>query len=292
MTPFFFFYAGSSIIFFIFIHRDGDVFSLITNLLLGGFIGSASLVKESSGFSMFWFLPTLFGFVLVLGFFETLTAPRRQWFVLLSFFLHGVVALIPKSIASHIPFGLVIVGHVFILGLFVRWVFSVVGSRNPHPFRLFFLLLFLACYLTSWYWGSHNELGLLSIDSILTPGPLLLHDLLGVSGFFVILLFAPLLAHLPFIIVLGRFSLIIYLVHPLVFFALKQAWPGAFSISVGWSPGYLLLTVASIALTLFLSYLIARLIARTAWLHDLVTPRGLADWLPIKVWQKVSARGT
>jgi len=278
-VPFATFYTISTVAFFI-LYRSGE--GLLLDYFTGMFVASAATLKTSSGFMMFWFLPVLFSTVIVLSYYDQLKGVKKTLVLYLFIVAHLFIGTVPAWIKDYTPMGLHIVSYVFVLGVLVRWINKGIFRRNIVVVRCASIMIFGICCAVSMYYNTHTEIGDLSVDSIITIGPLILHDVLGISGFFIIYLFSGFAAKIPLIALIGQYSMIVYLVHPLVFKVFLLISTGLDSNYAAWPFAYLLGATLSVFITIIVSLGIAHVINRLDWLHDFVTPKGYREWLVVR----------
>ncbi|CCQ72898.1 acyltransferase family protein [Magnetospira sp. QH-2] len=289
LIPFAAFYTAASAINLLILSGGPDGSSIVETYLLGGITGSAANVKASSGFYAFWFLPALCGTILVLSLYRALPKGIRPLVFAIFIGLHLFVGLLPNEISRMIPLGLPIVAYLFVLGSMARFLIDQLPPRHFGLARWASLGLFVLSYAICVSLNSHTEVGTLSVGSILDP-EFLLHDLLGLSGFFTFYLFSGILAKVPLVEQLGRLSLIVYLAHPLLIKALDMALLSRLSVGEAGSLLHIAVAVGSVAFTVATSFVVALVIQKSNWLHDLITPRDWASWLPVQWTQPATGR--
>ena len=248
-------------------------------------VGSAELLKPATGFLMLWFLPALFSTRLLLALIDA----RRggAWFGLAlavgaaSALAYLLVGALPYAAKAWVPQGVLIALYILPLGLLLRATMALLGDAWR---RWWVAAVFAALSLACWWAmvGINVEVATLDLPTIATPGRVLLIGTTDVAFLVTLLGFAPLLSRVPFLALLGRHSLIVYLVHPLlykpVFAALLPLSLQQDRATLAGSLTYWSIALASVAAVGVLSVAAATLVAEVGWLRHAVTPRDWADW--------------
>ncbi len=186
--------------------------------LLAIAIGSAPLVKASSGFLAYWFLPTMPGLIAVLALHRS--APARWRGVMLALFVAVHCMLVADYVPGYywVPFGLAIVANVFVLGLLFEWIAK---SRVAYAARWAFPVAFVISYRWLAHSGAWLEVAILQMAPLVRLATFIAQDVAGVSGVVTVMLLADRLKAVAAITSIRRLSLTIYLLHPLVYAALE-----------------------------------------------------------------------
>jgi len=250
-----------------------DVWTSLQSIVLGLLFGTAPLLKEATGFNLFWFLPTI-----------ALLAVVRSWYYWLSpkgagFALLGIIALELilswyKVHIDYMPFGFPIVLYIFPLGLI-----GVILARicfNSDWQKLVFIGLLVCLWLLengSLDMGYRMNLSMGVKHGLHVPAPFILLKALVVVGFLCCLMASRYLAGLKFLRVLGKYSLLVYLSHSLIYqtLLLLANW-------AGFDPFNFVAGVLSLMLTLGLAIALSALVQRVELLRNLVTPRDYASF--------------
>lgn len=269
------------------LHHHSESFARVAqDYLLGLAIGSAPLVKRSSGFLAYWFLPTIFGIVVVLAAYRTVSDRARR--VMIGLFVAAHCVLVASYFQAYqwVPFGLAIVANVFVLGLLLA---AIVESKAAFALRWLFPIVFVLSYASLVYTNAWLEIAVLEMAPVTRLTTFILQDVAGLSGVLSVLLFADRLKASRAIASIGSLSLMIYLIHPLVY----AAWDRAFGIW-GWHPGSpgmaAVYGILSYGVALSIAWIAAGLIARSRGLREWITPRGWTGWPPLTPFHATRAR--
>jgi fucose 4-O-acetylase-like acetyltransferase len=236
-------------------------------------IGSAPLVKQSTGFLAYWFLPTLLGVVIVLAAYRSVPAGWR-WPIIAIFALCHLL-LTERNFPGYfwVPFGLAIVANIFVLGLLLE---VITRSRTAFALRWWFPAAFVASYgllMTQHRW---LEVATLEFASLSQFPILVEQDVAGLSGVLTVLLLGGMLANNRIMASLGRHSLMIYLLHPLAYAALASA-QSAGGLGTMQEPS-VVNGVFSYCFALSVSWGVSALLRRSRLFREWVTPRGWRVW--------------
>jgi hypothetical protein len=276
----------SSILFWVIYHRHEPMSRFVVDFLLGVCIGSAPLVKKASGFLAYWFLPALFGTVVVLSFYEKL--PARGRMILLTLFIVAHATVVAQSLPGYywIPFGLAIVSNVFVLGIVVR---KIVCARYLHTLRFGFPLAFVVSY----GWLVQHDVWLevmsLRVAVIADTITFIAQDVAAISGVISILLIARSLCTIRFLASIGHHSLIIYLLHPLVY---VLVWMGLRAMSAEPLERSLVFGLLSYVLAVVGSWFGAICLARSPRIAAWITPRNWSCWGPVAATHSLRVRAS
>ncbi len=269
------------------LHNHSEPFAQVArDYLLGLAIGSAPLVKRSSGFLAYWFLPTILGIVVVLAAYRTVSDRARR--VMIAFFVLAHCVLVASYFQAYqwVPFGLAIVANVFVLGLLLV---AIVESKLAFAVRWLFPIVFVFSYGWLVYTDTWLEIAVLEMTPVARLATFIVQDVAGLSGVLTVLLLADRLKASRAIASIGSLSLMVYLVHPLVYAAMDIA----FGI-LGWHPGSPGMVVGyglfTYGVALSIAWIAAGLIARSRGVSRWVTPRGWTGWPPLARFHAAGVR--
>jgi hypothetical protein len=247
-------------------------------------IGTASTLKIATGFIILWFLPTLFTLVIVYAIFECISRFLEFFLFMLACCVHLTLGLAPDWVGHWTPGNLHLALFMLPLGLAMRRLhLRLLPLGYPHRLGLAALALLLGTWAIEY--GRESEVATAKMPSILGIGHLLAIDISMISCMVALLSFGPLLARVPILPRLGRHSLVVYLVHPLIYFpvlaALNLMHPAAHTSTALGFTLYIMAIASSVAFTTATSLLIAIALQRFRILERLIMPRGWHDWLPV-----------
>jgi len=268
------------------LRRHGDAAGAVADYAAALATGTAPLVKRSSGFLAYWFLPTLLGIVIVLAAYRRLTGIAR--IAGLTAFVTGHAFLTAGNVPGWylLPFGLAIVGNVFVLGLAFA---ALVRSPLVHRVRWLIPIVFVTAYAALAMRGTWLEVAVLELAPVTRVEDFVLQDFAGLAGVMTILLMAQAFARSSLLGSFGRHSLMIYLLHPLAYAALD-----ALTAAAGWRSSSMALTVgygvASYVFALCLSWGVSIVIARSPTLHAYITPRDVRSFGPVATFRSLAGR--
>jgi hypothetical protein len=286
LVPFWCALALTSMASSLILKADISVFVVLENFLAAAVVGSASLVKTSSGLYMLWFLPCLFGLICLLAGADSWT--RK----------HGPTALYSLALAGHlaipfikgvwvawVPFGLLIAAYVFFLGLVWRQCLRFRWAPFWGPLAL---ACFAVCYGYLVVNKVHIELGTLELSALQNPGTWVLH-LLGVfSALLTLVWVADGFKPRGWLERIGEKSMLVYLIHPLSYLVLTKLWvsPGQAASS---SVMLLFHACATSTLAVASAYVLSLLLSRSEVFSCWVTPSTWRQWPLLSYFRKERA---
>lgn len=278
LVPFWWVLTLSAVLYAVMFRGGSGLGTILIDWLAAVAIGSATLVKTTSGFFYLWFLPSLAGLVLLLTLYQSIQRRWRYVAVAVMLCCHALITFFPTGMLTYLPFGLLIVAWVFPLGLLLRWAMT-----NTAAFRLRYVIL--AIFLGSYsYLVAHRinlEIMLLDLRSITDPLLFLLQDINAVSGVLVTMWLATKLDQSRLLNLCGKHSLMVYLLHPLIFF-LGYKVSGAANWHLDFFPLFAA-SVLSVVLTVLISLAMAMAIARMPIARAWLTPKDWNDWAPVRL---------
>ncbi len=286
-VPFLLFYAGYAFMYHMLgmRHGVGTLPELATDIAAGALIGSFALVKQGAGAAFLWFLPTLFGFVLTSHLFAQLKPPYRAPAFCVACIAHLFIGALPPVASVYSPLGLMVAIYMLPIALLCSRA-EQYGATRATPFSVSMLLGFASAvtyaYLVAA--GATIEIGTLEVPVLHHNWEVLIaHDVSVLTGFlFLLSLARQPLAGTGFLCDVGQHSLLIYLMHPAVFFIVRILTESVMPSLVpagDRSPAIIAFALCSIMLTAYLSLCAARIVSRIPVLRQLATPRNADDWL-------------
>ena len=280
LVPFLFALVLYSTAYFVLILHGRLPLHEISAFAVAFLIASPRAVQAATGFIVLWFLPALCTLVLLIGIHKKLYPPLKQPFLGATIVVHLLVGSFPGIVKDVTPQGLLIALSIFPLGVLTRKILPYVLKEN----RLIWAAVGIAAVGAGWLLerGSEVEVATLVLPTVDRPFWVLATDASDIGFFVALAICSPFLNRLPGIGVLGRYSLVVYLIHPLLYkpiFAalalIERHGPGADPASLL----YWAFALLSVVLVASLSLAIAATIQAVPTSRRLLTPRNLDDWL-------------
>jgi fucose 4-O-acetylase-like acetyltransferase len=282
LVPHTVFFGVAAVSFAVMFRRGDPLLAVGADVVVAWLVSSGRVYKEACGYILFWFLPALLSLVLVRGLWERASTPVRWAIVAGLIAVHGVVGALPVPVKRYVPFGLGIVAFTFPMALVVEWLWH--RARRARALGAAFGLGAFVCGLAIFLaLDGVSRIGSLTLYSWAEPGMLFLSSAIPVAAFIGFAASSATLARIPLLVVFGRFSLLIYLSHSLLFRAFERLVPNAW-IPRGPAAGGLAVGFVLFLLTLGAAWLLARTVERVPWLRRWLTPRGVGDWPPTARW--------
>lgn len=214
-TIFFLFYAAL----FTIMKSPVGIAEWLERTLIGWGVASSRTLDMATDQKRLWFLPALFTFVLA---FTWLLPKKNKVIYITLFLLHGLVGLSPLWLKTYAPFGILIVLNVMVLAFIARDILNHPKVKLTLPVGFILLGLWLALAYVAYILKGYTTLADIDVYAWDKPVMLVLYDLLALLGFFMVFALSPLLAKIPGMVFCGKESLLIYLVHGLVFFFVRK----------------------------------------------------------------------
>ncbi len=239
-------------------------------------------LKLATGFIVLWFLPALLCMVLLAA--ACVRAPRlRPMLLAVALGVHLGVGAAPQAFKGAVPQGLLIALYLFPLGLVVRQAAPWLLRRSGLWVVPVAACVLLACW--RFELGHEVEVATLVLPTWRQPLWVIATDCSDLSFLAILASCASKLARVPGLVVLGRYSLMVYLIHPLVYkpvlaVLLRFCMPALLASPVGMAL-YWTGAAASVVVAGGVSLALAALVQAWSPLRSLVTPRGLWDWAPV-----------
>lgn len=273
LVPYTFFFLLSCILFVLVTKNDLSIDHIISGLL----IGSAYTLDRASGFQLYWFLPAIFTLFLLRGIDARLSVRNRLFLLLGLVFIHPLVGELPESVKRFTPFGVWIVLYVYPLGVLASAIWKKVESRRAEVAIVSFVI---ATVCAVWILRTHSvvNLAVLELYGFQEPVSMLVHDVFALVVFIGALAIGNLLASSSILVLLGKYSMFVYLSHSLIFQAITRlACQTSYCMTS--ASNDLLAGVLVLVLTLAVAAVCAVLVARKARLQSMLFPRSLSDWM-------------
>lgn len=232
-------------------------------------------LEAITGFRHFWFLPAMAVLITMLRFVDNAKPWAVSLLVATVAIWHVSAGQIDSGDFQYIPWGIAIIGFLFIPGLLARSIYAWSEDRWDQIPLAVDVLLSAVWVLLSWCVFHYRLFMPLAgdpqhlVSGLERPARLLLQDMFLLVSFFFVLRLGWWLRHSVFV-VLGRESLKIFMLSPLVWQVLWIA-VGQY-VAVEDTVDRLLLVVLSFIVTLAASYGIGKVIASTP-LSVLMFPR-------------------
>lgn len=253
-----------------------DQKSSFATYIVGVITGSFIATKEGGGGAFMWFLPALFGFALVARLSAMLSLTGLGIFIAICALFHIFATGLSATWRANIPFGLLVVFYLapVVAGFFVLW-----SSRWWRQAMESMWGIGLAAAVAFWTYKhlvaekEFVEIGLLAGPSYAKPELLLTNLIHMLAGLTVLWALSRMLAPRGKILqVIGRNSLAIYLIHPLLFkiFSSVQGY-----LSGGFPS--IMSAILSFAFAVGGAMIISRLLGGLPRLRSLLFPKSASD---------------
>ena len=267
----------SVIYYCLFLRKSTSLAAYAPTFFSGLFFQSAWAIDRATGFQLYWFLPALCVYLLLLSMMLRLSPSIRliAYAVLLA--LHGCLGMLPEETRDLIPFGLGAALYVLPLAIAVQFLASSPVMKT-RPGRYGAILLFVAGTVLSLEMGTTVNLGFLYLYGYSHIFLMLMHDLIAVSGFFAVLMLAQATAgRFTWMDWIGRNSLYIFLTHKIFFEALWLGLPSTHDAHKS-SLFLLFVGIAAFVFSVALSLIFAMLVQKIPLIKRAVFPRNLEEW--------------
>jgi hypothetical protein len=290
LVPFYLALLAYSVLFHCLVSTNLSSFQSVLDFAKASIICDPWSIARSSGFVALWFLPAFFSINIIISkFFKTTVAIyQKVIFVIFSLVLHISVGIFPFYVKSWVPEGILIALFIFPVGLMLRYLTPrIVGSRYKSVFTSIFIALLIAAW--DHQKGREIEIALLILPSFVDISELMISDAANVIFILLIFINSNTIRKLLIFREIGRYSLLIYLLHPIlykpIFICLSAVVPTDFRIGIDAS--YFFWSAFSVVLVTLASWLVAHFINSYSCLQSLITPSSWTEWLPIKVFRSL-----
>lgn len=268
LVPYLVFALFSAVCWHLIFHPQVPWTTLPYGLLRGDVYG----LSGSIGFTYLWFMPCLLSLTVLRSLVATATQPLRWLLVLGVVSIHGaiVACFVP------LPFNPYPALWVLPLGWATAWL-----ARFVH-FRAVWILLACACGVLAARLHHHINVGAMALPTWQQPGLLILHDVYAVVATLAVVGLGPLLARVPGLVALGRYSLAIYLGHQFVLkaaevWASHQVWYASSQAKVG-------VAVIAVPASLALGWMLVRVLEHPR-IRSWILPNNVGDWPLTARWR-------
>lgn len=276
LVPFwwFLFFAtvGSSLI-----SNNLSITSVALNYISSALVGSAELLKLTSGLYMLWFLPCLFGLTCAIAFFDSIENKFYKSIIcLVAGIMHFASPFLTGSWIAWIPAGLPIISFIFIIGLVWREIIRL-------PLLDYFGLIAVVVSIISFgilvNKKIHIEIGTFEISELKNLFYFLLHDLNLISSSIAIIWLSKNIKNTKWIEYIGKNSMLIYLIHPFIYFFVNKKIYLLEDLKTNYL--HFISACAVTAFVIILSCLLSFIVCKYPLVSSLLVPKTWASWLPV-----------
>ncbi len=271
LVPFVVFYTLCALLFAVLIAKPNSLLLWSFDYFSGLLLGSERAVKTGSGFALFWFLPTLYSLVLIRAIAATGTFVKTT-VMIICLVLHLIAGAVPEWAKYYIPMGVLIAAYMYPIGWALGYAWPRFIAPNIYKTGIVGIVVLAVCAYISNKLETGINLGKIKLYSINSMADMLLYDIYILSAFVAIASMSILVARVKILSILGKYSLVIYLVHSLVFRFLLVVVQEAKFDADHWA-----IAIAILFVTLLMSLSVALVIHKSrfrAWL----TPRNAEHW--------------
>lgn len=276
LVPWALVYLATSLLFFLRFHNSTWL-QWLADVALGLVVGTGLLVKQASGFTLFWFLPCLFALVMFKA--AGTRWPRVGGALVMGsgLVLLAVAGLLPEAALAYVPATAHLALMMCPVGAALAWIWRRSQGRLPR------WVIATVCGgvwlgLSAWIYVSPVSADYGSL-TMLEPMSFAVRVGAMMSSFLFLCAAADWLGRLSLLVALGRHSLMVYLTSSLWF----QVWlrlerglwlPAWYSASLAFR------VVASVLFSLAAAYLVSRVVSDVEPLRRWVLPRFWSEWPP------------
>jgi surface polysaccharide O-acyltransferase-like enzyme len=234
--------------------------------------GNATILKQATGMSLLWFLPSFISLVALRSALEHAGTAGKVAALVLICVAHLFIGTVAARLQNWLPLGLLPALYVIPLGYLGAWLQRrAFGRMRPVLALALAIAVFVPVKYLQMRAHLYNEVGFAVVADYTRPYALLLNDLECVTG--VLMLFQLCRFGAPaFIEACGRYSIQIYLFHAFIALAVYKA---VLHLPAGAGAQFII----SMAATVFLSLALARWLAANPLAQRFVFPRSPAALL-------------
>lgn len=228
---------------------------------------SPQAIKASSGFMYLWFIPCL----CLLYLLQRLTASFHKSMLVLAFICWLIIGIVDRNILVQMPFSLHVIAFIYFVGLVYQQVNAYL-MQNTLVMKALTISIFLICSVLSYFIGWKLFLAAGIMPSFQEPHLLLYYTvfiIFAIPGSYNLISLMP-SALVKILALFGKYSLIVYVLHPLIYVILTEIF------SVIENPAL------SFFATIVLSIFCALLLARIPVLMRLLFPASFSQLLKFK----------
>ena len=290
--PFFIAAAVYSMLYAGIVKSHQDFFEFISAYLVAASIATIPAIKYSTGFIVLWFLPALFSTALVISLTNS-GRPKLRWIVIfLSLLTHATLGGVPTWLKVNFPWGIPLAFYMMPLGVASRYLIGWRPIKNaPRTTAFIATIIFISSWSCLTSIGIQIELPTLKLPTLADPLRFLLSDAVIISSFVLLFVISPTASRIVALASLGRYSLVVYLVHPLVnkpvlgmiMKLTDKLHPSALEDAIE----YWFLALLSLTIVTAISLAIAMVVAKTPLLRQTLTPRDWPDWIGTRVFARL-----
>ncbi|PLX44086.1 MAG: hypothetical protein C0609_06480 [Deltaproteobacteria bacterium] len=217
LTPYIAFTIIYGILYWLVMMGGEDFLSWAAKLAIALPMASYRLLDSATGLEMLWFLPALFSLSVLYSIYDRAGKAVRYTILAVAVPAHLFMGAAPSWFKESAPMGLDIALYILPAALFTRALY-VNGNFQRSKVKGVTALFLATASLSVAIWSNSGVyLAALKVPSIMDPAAFILQDTLSISVLFALLYLASGkkwgLGALKY---LGRYSLFIYLAHPLV----------------------------------------------------------------------------
>jgi len=216
LTPFLFAVLVYSLAFHILVAPREPLQAIARELGTALFFANPTSLHTATGFIVLWFLPALLSLVLLMGVMKSATKSSRIAIIVVATAVHLTVGGFAPWFKQAVPQGLLIALYILPLGLILRAGIPWFTDRShAKKIAVGSIAILILCWSFEHHYGI--EVATLDLPTFRTPLTVSATDASDLCFFLAAFICAPLLGRLPAVKLLGRHSLVIYLVHPLLY---------------------------------------------------------------------------
>ena len=215
LVPFCFAVFGYAMIYRLVLGSNTPGSTWLADLLGGLVFADPWRLKVATGFIVLWFLPALLEVFLLTTVFAAVAKRWRVAILTFAIAVHLGVGGLPVPIKAMVPQGMLIAFMIFPLGLFARIVLPWLSVQPRLPCMVTAIIVLLACW--KFEHGVEVEVATLVLPTLQRPLWIVATDLSDLSFLVLTIAATPVLARIPGLALLGRYSLLVYLFHPLLY---------------------------------------------------------------------------
>ena len=247
-------------------------------------------LHDATGFIMLWFLPALLSTVVLLALFNSVSGMWRLALAGAGLAVHLGIGAVPINLRFLVPQGVLIALYILPMGLALRAAIPWLRDRRRPGWALVPLagLILLLCWWRER--GTEIEVATLVMPTLVQMLDVLANDASDLCFLFVLISLAPMLARMRPLVLLGQYSLVVYLVHPILYKPILAVLLHVSQVEVLTQPWGMLRYWAGAAASVLcagaISLGVAMAIQASFRLRTLLTPRDFAGWLPVAAFAR------